>query len=191
MRTPHTAAVTAVAALAVTVLGTAPASADVGDGQVVVLHAAGSFDPSGTGGAWTYDPALVPAGARARVVSVSVAPAERTRTRLSVRGLLPDRAYGAHLHVSPCGALPAASGPHYQQVPDPAVPSVDPAYANPVNEVWLDLHTDARGRAVVRASNPWSYREVPASLVLHAQHTHTEPGRAGTAGARLACIDLR
>ena len=191
MRTPHKAAAVAAAAVAVTTLGAAPASAGADQDHVLVLRAAGAFDPAGRGGAWTYDTSLVPAGARASVVSVSVAARERTRTRLSVRGLLPDRAYGAHLHTSPCGALPTAAGPHYQQVPDPVKPSVDPAYANPENEVWLDVHTDARGRAVACSRNPWSYRAAPGSLVLHATHTHTEPGKAGTAGARLACIDLR
>ena len=190
-RTATALATTAVAATAVlaTAAPAAAAGPAAGPGPVLVLHAAGTFDPAGARDAWSYDPALVPAGSGAAVVSISAR--SRTRTLLAVHGLVPHRGYGVHLHVAPCGALPTAAGPHYQQVPDPVQPSVDPAYANPRNEVWLDLHTDAAGRALVRAQNPWTYREAPRSLVLTAEHTHTEPGRAGTAGARLACITLR
>ncbi|WP_459642125.1 superoxide dismutase [Kineococcus sp. NUM-3379] len=189
MPTPlRTAAVAGAVALALPAAAAPAAAAPAGERGTLVLHAVAAFDPAGTAGAYTYDPALVPAGARAAVVSVSGR--ERTRTLLAVHGLVPDRAYGVHLHVNPCGAAPADAGPHYQQVPDPVKPSVDPAYANPENEVWLDVHTDAAGNAVVRSLNPWRYRAAPASLVIHTEHTHTEPGKAGTAGARLACLTL-
>ncbi|WP_345711934.1 hypothetical protein, partial [Kineococcus glutinatus] len=164
-------------------------SGDAGVDGVRVLHAVGAPNAEGRGGAWSYDGSAVPAGSSAAALSVSSRLG--TATVLLVRGLQPHRAYGAHLHQLPCGASPQDAGPHYQQVPDPVQPSVDPAYANPVNEVWLDLHTDAAGDAVVRSTNPWSYRQAPGSLVLHAEHTSHEPGSAGTAGARLACITLR
>jgi hypothetical protein len=49
--------------------------------------------------------------------------------------------------VNPCGAAASAAGPHYQHKRDPqasaTAPSVDASYANPQNEVWLDLTTDA------------------------------------------------
>jgi len=156
--------------------------------RVEVLHAAGAFTSDGAGGAFTYDTSAVPAGAGVGVLSVSGP--TRTRTFLALSGLQPDRAYGAHLHSQPCGALPADAGGHYQQVLDPVQPSTDPDYADPGNEVWLDLHTDAQGAGWSSSTNPWTYRTPPRSLVLHAMSTQTGPGQAGTAGARLACITL-
>ncbi|SFP73897.1 superoxide dismutase, Cu-Zn family [Amycolatopsis arida] len=138
----------------------------------------------------TYRPELVPVGARARVLSVST-PGLGTTTRLAVTGLLPDRAYGAHVHTDPCGATGAAAGPHYQHVPDPVRPSVDPAYANPENEIWLDLTTDRLGRGAALSRVDWRFGPRRGkSIVLHEHHTATHPGHAGTAGARLACVDV-
>jgi Cu-Zn family superoxide dismutase len=109
---------------------------------------------------------------------------------LSVQGLLPQRQYGAHVHVKACGPNPADSGPHFQNVPDPVQPSVDPKYANSHNEVWLDLTTDRTGNGVAFARVPWGFGARRAgSVVVHATHTHTDPGHAGTAGARLACLN--
>jgi Cu-Zn family superoxide dismutase len=69
---------------------------------------------------------------------------------------------------------------------------VDPAYANPRNEVWLDLTADAAGAAAVTTRLTWTFDEVepPRSLVLHAEHTRTAAGTAGMAGARVACLTL-
>ena len=177
-----TAVVTAVTAAA------PPAAAAPCPPKAIVLHAAGVPNCAGDGGAFRYDPELVPADAYLALGSRSAG--NRTRTVLVVRHLLPHRVYGAHLHVNPCGTEPSAAGPHFQQVPDPVQPSTDPAYANPSNEVWLDVHTDADGAAVARSVNPWTYRTPPRSLVLHAEGTHTDPGHAGTAGARTACLTL-
>src|SRR4051812_6962225 len=58
------------------------------------------YSPSAT--AVTYDPKMVPSGASARLMIAYVADA--TTVTLDVRGLLPDRTYGAHLHTQPCGA---------------------------------------------------------------------------------------
>jgi Cu-Zn family superoxide dismutase len=140
----------------------------------------------------TYDPALVPVGATA---SVTVAPASSgTKVDLTVNGLQPNRGYGAHLHTNPCGQTGAAAGPHYQHQKDPAAsasqPSVDPSYANPRNEVWLDFTTDAGGKASATAAEPWAFATPPRSLVIHAMTTRTAPGEAGTAGARAACLTL-
>jgi Cu-Zn family superoxide dismutase len=70
-------------------------------------------------------------------------------------------------------------------------PSVNPKFANASNEIWLDFSTDAHGDAIVYVRNPGAYvtRE-PHSLVIHAMHTATDPGNAGTAGPRLACVTL-
>ncbi|GIF44311.1 superoxide dismutase family protein [Actinoplanes xinjiangensis] len=140
----------------------------------------------------TYDTASVPAGARATVKIIENRPG--VRVSLLATGLTPGRAYGAHLHTSPCGKDPAAAGPHYQHRPDPAAgpgrPSTDPAYANPRNEVWLDFVADRNGVGRAVSTQKWTFGDdrQPRSLVLHAEHTHTEPGAAGTAGARLACL---
>lgn len=77
-------------------------------------------------------------------------------------------------------------------VPDPVQPSVDPAYANPRNEVWLDFHTDAAGTAVNHATGDWQFRGRNAnSFALHEEHTRTAPGEAGAAGARPACLNAQ
>jgi Cu-Zn family superoxide dismutase len=150
----------------------------------VALALAASFTPV-SGELTSYDP-RVPAGARASVVSAPVG--DGTVVLLGTTGLLPNRDYGAHAHVNPCGAAPADSGPHYQHVQGGAT---DPAFANPRNEIWLDFTTDARGRGVAFARVDWQFGERRArSVVLHEEHTHTEPGHAGTAGARLACINV-
>jgi Cu-Zn family superoxide dismutase len=71
-------------------------------------------------------------------------------------------------------------------------PSADPAYANPRNEVWLDFTADTRGAATVTASQDWAFDEAepPRSLIVHAEHTRTVAGKAGTAGPRVACLTL-
>ncbi|PWW62709.1 superoxide dismutase family protein [Actinokineospora spheciospongiae] len=165
---------------------------------LLLLSPAAQFSP--TGPLYTYDAAAVPAGASAIAVpietggpldAVPVESGRRTVVLLRVRGLLPAHHYGAHVHTGNCGADPAAAGPHTQNRADPVQPSVDPAYANPENEVWLDFTTDVGGNAITSAEVDWSLSSRLAnSVVLHAQHTHTEPGQAGTAGARLACLPL-
>jgi Cu-Zn family superoxide dismutase len=142
------------------------------------------------GTATTYDPQLVPPGAQAAVSSTSGAGG--TTVTLDVRGLEPDRRYGAHAHAQPCGAAADAAGPHFQHVPDPGQPSVDPAYANPENEIWLDLTTDGHGVGSATTIVPWGFERGrrAQSVVVHGMPTATEPGRAGTAGARAACITV-
>lgn len=138
------------------------------------------------GAAVTYEPSLVPVGATATVVGTG-----QTTVVLVVGGLPPNRAYGAHVHVNGCGPTGADAGPHYQKVPDPVQPSVNPAHANPRNEIWLDFTSDAAGTAAALSTVNWKFGEPrPKSVVIHAEHTHTEPGHAGTAGARLACINV-
>ncbi|MFD1150201.1 superoxide dismutase [Saccharothrix hoggarensis] len=151
----------------------------------VALALAASFTPAVTGTLISYDP-RVPVGARASVVSSSVDGG--TVVLMRATGLLPDRDYGAHAHVNPCGAAPADAGPHYQHVQGGAT---DPAFANPRNEIWLDFTTDGRGQGFAYARLDWEFGERrPASIVLHEEHTHTEPGHAGTAGARLGCLTV-
>jgi superoxide dismutase, Cu-Zn family len=164
------------------------------DASATAYTASGTFGAFATGvAAVTYDPALVPAGSTA---TVTITPTgSGTDIRLSVTGLRPGRAYGAHLHTNPCGPAGSAAGPHVQHQPDPAAsaspPSVDPSYANPRNEVWLDFTTNATGDATSVATQQWTFgTSRPRSLVIHADTTKTAAGHAGDAGARLACLTL-
>jgi Cu-Zn family superoxide dismutase len=137
----------------------------------------------------TYDTDALPIGSHAAVLSVP--DRHGTTTILWLHGLLPNHAYGAHVHQNPCGADADAAGPHFQHTPDPVQPSVDPQYANPHNEIWLDLTTDAMGNATSASTVDWQFTDRHAgSVVIHAEHTHTDPGHAGTAGPRLACVTV-
>lgn len=139
--------------------------------------------------AYTYDQAAVPAETEMKVISTDTE--SGTNVELNVSGFPPNRAYGAHAHVNPCGAKPDAAGPHFQNKQDPVQPSVDPAFANPENEIWLDFETDATGAAAPTAQVPFDFTErAPASVVIHEQVTATWPGAAGTAGARVACLTV-
>lgn len=155
-----------------------------------VAHTSGKFESfSPAAKAVTYD-AKVPTGAKVTVVGVPTV-SGGTTVLLVLNGLLPHRAYGAHVHVKKCGATPAESGPHFQNVVDPVQPSVDPAYANPRNEIWLDVHTNGNGFAFTSSTVDWQFTDRHAqSVVLHNEHTHTKPGEAGTAGPRLACVNV-
>ena len=101
----------------------------------------------------------MPIGATA-TVNASRAPSS-TSVTLAVTGLQPGRRYGAHAHTKPCGSDGKDAGPHFQFKPDPVSPSVDPAYANNVNEIWLDFTTNATG-AGHASTVPWCSRPTAA-----------------------------
>lgn len=169
---------------------TGGAGGGTGGGEITTRGTFAAYSDAAV--AVTYDPSLVPVGATAEI---TVGETDRgTTVLLAVTGLQKERAYGAHLHTKPCGPAAADSGPHLQHSPDPAAsvspPSVDPSYANPENEVWLDFTTDADGAAASTSTLDWRFDPAPRSLVIHAQSTKTEPGVAGTAGARAACLSL-
>lgn len=170
--------------------GTSTAGADAEQLRYRPTFVAATFQAANSGAnAVTYDPTLVPLGARAAVISASTS--HGSRTWLLVDGLAPGYEYGAHVHVNRCGADPAAAGPHIQWVADPVKPSVDPAYANSRNEVWLDLTTNHRGYGGATSLVSWPIAEKQArSVVIHEHHTHTGAGEAGTAGRRLACVNV-
>ena len=202
MRAPRPARIlgltAAVLGLAASSVALAP-GASAGAAPLRHIAAHGAFaDPltSTPTGAYTYDVALVPPGAAARVDAWYL-PDGRTVVLLLVRGLVPHREYGAHAHSAACGATGALAGPHFQRVPDPVVPSVNPAYANPDNEIWLDFTTDHKGRGWALAVQDWqpAADRRPASVIIHLEHTHDGSGTppappAGTAGARLACLSV-
>ena len=150
------------------------------------------YKPGAT--AVTYDPKLVPAGATAQVTMRPAA--DGVTISLSVTGMVPRRVYGVHLHTDPCGAQPTEAGPHYQHRPDPKAvaspPSVDPEFANSRNEVWLDFVADSLGAGTANSTKPWRLDEInpPRSLIVHAEQTKIDPGVAGTAGPRVACLTL-
>lgn len=48
----------------------------------------------------------------------------------------------------------------------------------------------ARGRPPLQEARTVSWDRRDWSVVIHAEHTHTGPSDSGTAGARLACLDV-
>ncbi|WP_209312821.1 hypothetical protein [Streptomyces lonarensis] len=135
----------------------------------------------------TYDPSLVPQGARVEVEQ-RVADG-RTTITLGVSGVRPGHTFGAHVHTDACGARPADSGPHYRNIEGD-----DPALANPANEVWLDVTADGRGAGRSTAVQEWTFRPgEAASVVLHEHATsdgHAGHGAPGEAGDRVACVTV-
>jgi superoxide dismutase, Cu-Zn family len=187
----------AIATAMAVVLPTACAYKGLGMSPVdaVTLHGQGTLAaPTLSSTAETYNPVLAPVGAR---VSATLTPSGNSTTaELTVTGMLPNRGYAAHAHTNVCGQTGVAAGPHYQNQIDPAAtpqkPSTDPHYANPRNEVWLDLRTDATGSGTARTTVPFVFGDRgPGSIVVHeGMETEMAPGKAGQAGARIACVTL-
>ncbi|MBC3194071.1 superoxide dismutase family protein [Pseudonocardia sp. C8] len=178
-------------ALVVTACGGTSGSGGAAAASERQVQVSATFAQGGGGPAYTYDTALVPAGATVEVTSAAADGG--TTTTLRVSGLQPNRTYGAHAHTKPCTpAAGADAGPHYQFRPDPVSPSVDPAFANPQNEIWLDVTTDASGAGEATSTVPWTFPpdRRAASVVLHEKATATHAGHAGTAGARPACVTV-
>ncbi|MGC5015339.1 superoxide dismutase family protein [Streptosporangium sp. DT93] len=179
--------------------------------QVVAQHSAGhspSAGPSGGAGGVTgaglrlagggtlvapaprasaivYDTALVPPGAEAMVTAESGS--VLSTSTVTVKGMLPARTYGVHLHVNPCGLKPDDAGPHYRSAHTHTA-----AHASAENEVWLDFTTDARGEATATSTQDWAFSpgKPPGSLVIHSEPTRTAGTEAGSAGPRVACVSL-
>lgn len=102
-----------------------------------------------------------------------------TDLRLMVRGLPANRAFGAHVHVTPCGADPLASGGHYQHGTTGTLAE---------REVWLDFTTEGEGNGVGSTHIPWLITAGTAgSVVIHANPTNAT---TGAAGARLVCTNV-
>ncbi len=129
-----------------------------------------------------------PEGASAKVHSVETGDG-RTIVTLHVRGMRPPAQYGAHAHVNACGPTGAAAGPHYQFVQGGLT---DPAFANPRNEIWLDLTTNAAGNGHAKAVVGWQFSDArrAQSVIIHERHTSTGAGTAGVAGQRVACLTV-
>jgi superoxide dismutase, Cu-Zn family len=168
-----------------------PSAGGSGEPPLTEGTASGTFLPAAQGTrAITYDPAVVPPGATAKVTLSTTT--SGVRVQLAVSGMVPSRAYGAHLHTKPCTAVADQAGPHFQHLADPKSPSVDPAFANPQNEVWLDFTADNLGNASAASDHVWKFDGgAPRSLIVHAETTQRQAGKAGTAGPRVACLTLR
>ncbi|MEV5238306.1 superoxide dismutase family protein [Streptomyces cinnamoneus] len=157
--------------------------------QALVVDGQFRAADGGTYRAVTFDGTAIPAGSRVTVTE-RTSP-DGTRVELRVGGVQANRTFGAHVHTQACGSTPAASGPHYQNVKDPKQPSTDPQYANAQNEVWLDFTTDGNGDGGAASTVQWRFRAGEArSVVVHDHGTATASGQAGTAGARLACVNV-
>jgi len=102
---------------------------------------------------------------------------DRTMLLLTVRGLPPNKTFGAHLHATACNEN--NGGGHYQHTG---------TTVNDENEVWLDFTTNASGVAQVVTRKPFSIAtERAKSVVVHAQATDPATGKAGD---KLACTDV-
>ncbi len=149
---------------------------------------------SGIVSAVTYNPALAPAGGQ---MKATLTPSgDSTEADLTVSGLAPNRGFSVIAHVNTCGGVPGGEGPHFQHNIDPAAtddkPSTNPGYANPRNEIWLDVKTDASGSGSVHTTVPFLFTDRgPSSLVVHdEQETKPPSGKAADSKDRVACLTL-
>jgi Cu-Zn family superoxide dismutase len=126
----------------------------------------------------SYAPDLVPYGSEARVTVTRSA--GHTTVRVELAGVAADHSFPAHVHTGRCGSTPDTSGPHYQNVKDPA-------RADDRNEMRLTVRTDHGGSGTAASEVGWLFRPGEAhSLVLHAG---TPAGRHA-ADDRVACVNM-
>jgi superoxide dismutase, Cu-Zn family len=135
-----------------------------------------------------------PIGMRTRTAPIGAAmtatvipTSEGSMAELTVFGLLPNRSYAAYAYTKACGATADAAGRRFQNHLDPAASaqagSTNPENANPENEIWLDVRTDAAGAGNSRARVPFALSDrTPGSLVVD--------DAEGNAGVRVACLTL-
>jgi len=112
-------------------------------------------------------------------------PSNGMHLELTVSGLPPNRTFGSHLHLLACDDTKA--GGHYQNMPAPDGGANDPTYANPTNEAWLDITTDASGMAHAVSNVSWYPRPGGAKAIIVHDHGTTD---GGVAGAKLACLSM-
>jgi superoxide dismutase, Cu-Zn family len=164
--------------------------------SAITLRGQGALtEPNPDSNAITYNQELAPPGAR--LATTMIPSGETTNVEVDANGLLPNRSYAVQAHTNACSEIPDSQGPRYQNRVDPAAswpvrPSVNPEYANPNNEVWIELRTDAAGSGTASTTVPFVFTDRgPASIVLHeAEQIATGPGEAGQAGPRVACLTL-
>jgi hypothetical protein len=108
-----------------------------------------------------------------------------TQVKAVVRGLEPATTYAAHLHSAPCSAANPGGG-HYKN--DPAGAAVPP------NELWLSstddsmagINANAGGVAHGRGNAHWVARPEAQSVVIH----FIPPGGNTAGGPKIACADF-
>lgn len=142
--------------------------------------------------AWVSYAAAVPEGAAA-VVDVTYDAGGSTGIGLRVAGLAPRHRYAGRVHRGGCPVQTEGLGEVFELManPSPRHPE-DPAYRNPVNEVWFDLVTDRSGAGWAHATQPWQFapQDRPGAVVLHEvlpQERATDPA----VGAALGCVEVR
>jgi hypothetical protein len=94
----------------------------------------------------------------------------KTLVSTHAAGLLPNTAYGVHVHNQACGDN--NGGGHYQEVVGGSVDGY--------NEIWPQFTTNAAGVGNGTAVHAFYARPEAQAVVIHA------PG-----GARIACADLK
>lgn len=162
-----------------------PAARYDGLRSTVVFGSGTLTTPSSKSKAISYNPELAPIGA---AMTATVIPtSEGSLAELTVFGLLPSRSYVAYAYTKACGVTADAAGRRFQNHLDPAASaqarSTNPEYANPGNEIWLDVRTDAAGAGNSRATVPFALSDrTPGSFVVH--------DAEGKAGVRVACLTL-
>lgn len=161
----------------------------------VVLFGSGTLTtPNRTSKAITYDTDLAPIGAA--MTGTVIPTSEGSMAQLTVFGLLPNRGYAVYAYANACGASAGAAGRRFQNHLDPTAtsqnPSSDPRYANPDNEIWLDVRTDIAGTGTSHTTVPYTLSDrVPGSLVVHdVVQTPAGPSEPRKAGDRIACLTL-
>lgn len=155
----------------------------------------GSDTVHASGPVVTY-PASETAGVSAEVsaeVSVEYDAAGETHVTLTVAGLAPVTRYLGRAHLGGCTRSSAELGEIFQLAtnPDPVRRPEDRRFRNDVNEIWLDLDTDERGRARVRATQPWQFHPLarPGSVIIHDMLLQRRPVDP-VVGAALVCVEV-
>jgi Cu-Zn family superoxide dismutase len=160
--------------------------------STVVFGSGTLTTPSSKSKAISYNPDLAPIGA---AMTATVIPtSEGSTAELTVFGLLPNRSYMTYAYTKACGATADAAGRRFQNHLDPAAraqaPSTNPEYANPENEIWLAVRTDAAGAGNSRTTVPFVLSDrTPGSFVVH-DAVLSPTKDEGTVGARVACLTL-
>jgi Cu-Zn family superoxide dismutase len=156
---------------------------DAGGGSNVIATGMGAWtlydNPYGDGGA---NPAM---GIQGSAMAVRAGDGGMTVT-LMVSGIAPARGFGSHVHKLECPP-PTSAGGHFQHDANPDGGVNDPAFANPMNEVWLDFTTNDAGIGMGSATVGF----VPPAggakaIIVHDRLT----GDGGLAGPKLACLPM-
>ena len=138
----------------------------------------------------TYDSALVPVGASATVNASEAA--TRTTVTLAVTGCRRPPLWRARPHQAVRrrregrgAALPVHARPGDAE-------AVRPRLRQQRERDLARLTTDAAGSGRATSTVPWAFPadRRAASVIIHAMPTSTEPGKAGGAGNRAACLTV-